>query len=100
MPPTHIVALCLSPLAVTAFLLMLCSRKMLLVHGTRKQVKAGFLWALCSLIRMYFGGYSNTLFVNPRCTVKTRTEEREMRKNKPGKRVYPSRTVMIFEVEL
>lgn len=89
-----VIAVVINSLAFAGLVIASCSRKMLMIHGTRRQYKAGFLWALCSLIRMYYGGYSNTLFVNPNCVVKTRQENREMRKNRPSK------SVMVFEVEL
>jgi hypothetical protein len=85
---------CAVGFSVVGLVVLLTSRRMLMVHGIRRQYKAGFLWAVCSLIRMYFFGFSNTLFVNPNCIVKTRQENREMRKNRPAK------CVMIFEAEL
>jgi len=69
-------------------------RTMLVVLGSQRQIRAGFFRALCLLIRDYYGGYSNTLFVRDGSRVKVRQEEREFRKNRPAK------SVLIFEVEL
>jgi hypothetical protein len=87
---------------ISVFLLSLfAGRKMLVVHGTRRQKQIGFYRALCSLIRMYYGGYSNTLFVNPNCVVKARQGERELTKNERSKRPgQTAKSMMIFEVEL
>lgn len=82
-------------LALAALIVHLVfGRTMVLVHGVVKQRRAGLIRAIYHLLRMYWCGYSNTLFVNPDVKVKTRHEDREMRKNKPGKHY------MIFEVEL
>jgi hypothetical protein len=69
-------------------------RTMTVVLGQRFKVQAGFFKAIVLLIRDYYGGYSNTLFVRDGANVKVRVEDREMRKNRPSK------TVLIFEVEI
>lgn len=86
--------------SIVGLVVLLCSRRMLIVHGTRRQYKAGFLRALVALLRMYFLDYSNTLFVDPNCKVVTHQEERELTKNQRKRRCQTHKSMMIFEVEL
>ncbi len=76
------------------FLNFFFGRTMTVVLGQRFKTQAGFFKAIVLLCRDYWGGYSNTLFVKDGANVKVRVEDREMRKNKPSK------TVMIFEIEI
>lgn len=69
-------------------------RTMTVVLGQRFKTQAGFFKAVVLLMRDYYGGYSNTLFVRDGANVKVRVEDREMRKNRSPK------TVMIFEIEI
>jgi hypothetical protein len=82
---------------VTVFFLIwnfFFGRTMTVVLGQRFKVRADFFTAVVLLIRDYFFGYSNTLFVRDGANVKVRVEDREMRKKRPAK------TVLIFEVEI
>ena len=81
-------------LIAAAFAILFFGPKRLLVHGCRKQQVVGPLRLALILTHNYFFGYYNTLVTRPGAKVKVRQEEREFRKNKPSK------SVMIFEVEL
>jgi hypothetical protein len=79
---------------LSAFILAngLAGRTMLIVHGTVRQRRAGLFRAILALLRMYWFGYSNTLFVRTDCKVETWQEERGTLK-KP-------KSMMIMEIEL